>query len=56
MSNSYRLKCLNLIAEGVEIQEQARFLQRQGSSEMQGYYFYKPMSVRDFEKLIENKK
>ena len=56
MSNSYRLKCLNLIAEGVETQEQARFLQSQDSSEMQGYYFYKPMAVRDFEKLIENKK
>jgi EAL domain-containing protein (putative c-di-GMP-specific phosphodiesterase class I) len=44
---------MDLIAEGVEIVEQARFLQSQGCSEMQGYYFYKPMSVENLEKVIE---
>ena len=49
-----RLLGMNLIAEGVETLEQARFLQNLGCSEMQGYYFYKPMSVQSFEKLFEN--
>ena len=51
-----RLLGMNLIAEGVETLEQARFLQNLGCSEMQGYYFYKPMSVQSFEKLFENEK
>ena len=50
-----RLLGMKLIAEGVETVEQARFLHSQGSSEMQGYYFYKPMTVKQFEKLSEEK-
>ena len=46
---------INLIAEGVETAEQASFLQSLGSTEMQGYYFYKPMSVKAFERLLESK-
>ena len=42
---------VNLIAEGVESEDQARFLQSQGCVEMQGYYFYKPMPAQEFEKL-----
>ena len=42
---------MTLIAEGVEKIEQAMFLQKCGCSEMQGYYFYKPMNVGDFDKL-----
>ena len=45
---------MSLIAEGVENVAQARFLQSVGCSEMQGFYFYKPMTVQDFEHLIEN--
>ena len=45
---------INLIAEGVETVEQARFLQSLGCNDMQGYYFYKPMSVGKFETLIRN--
>ena len=55
MINMVRSLGINLIAEGVEKIEQARFLQGLGSTEMQGYYFYKPMSVRDFEKLMKSK-
>lgn len=44
---------MNLIAEGVENITQARFLQSRGCSEMQGFYFFKPMSLQDFENLIE---
>ena len=44
---------MKMIAEGVETNEQAEFLHDQGCSEMQGYYFYKPMPVEEFEKLKE---
>ena len=46
---------VNMIAEGVETKEQADFLLSEGCSQMQGYYFYKPMPVEDFSKLILNK-
>ncbi|MCR5402880.1 MAG: EAL domain-containing protein [Butyrivibrio sp.] len=41
---------MKLIAEGVETKAQADFLEEIGCKEMQGYYFYKPMPVDDFEK------
>ena len=47
---------VNMIAEGVETKEQADFLLSEGCSQMQGYYFYKPMPVEDFSKLILNSK
>lgn len=43
---------MRLIAEGVENAEQASFLQASGCNEMQGFYFYKPMSVEDFESML----
>ena len=46
---------MKMIAEGVETVVQADFLREKGCSEMQGYYFYKPMPVREFEALIEGK-
>ena len=42
---------MELIAEGVESEAQARFLQDAGCALMQGYYFYKPMPVQEFEAL-----
>ena len=42
-----------MISEGVETIEQAYFLKTQGCAEMQGYFFYKPMPVEEFEKLSE---
>ena len=42
---------MRLVAEGVETVEQARFLQSQGCAELQGFYFYKPMPVEEFERL-----
>ena len=44
---------MKMIAEGVETVEQAEFLRDRGCAEMQGYYFYKPMPVEEFEKLSE---
>jgi len=43
---------MDMIAEGVETVKQARFLQERGCSEMQGYYFYKPMPVSELENLM----
>ncbi len=47
---------IELISEGVETVEQAKFLQSKGSFEMQGYYFFKPMPVEEFEKLTVSSK
>jgi len=46
---------LNVIAEGVETQEQFLFLKDNNCHEIQGYYFHKPLSVKDFEMLITEK-
>ena len=48
MINSLGIK---IIAEGVETKEQAEFLKKEGCSEMQGYYFFRPMPVNEFETL-----
>ena len=44
---------MKMIAEGVETIEQADFLKSKGCSEMQGYYFHKPMSLQDYEKVLK---
>jgi len=46
---------LKVIAEGVETIEQFEFMKENGCDEVQGYYFHKPLSVDDFEKLITEK-
>ena len=42
------------IAEGVETHEQLEFLQGQGCSEIQGYFFHRPLSLKDFEMLLRS--
>ena len=42
---------IDLIAEGVETVEQADMLKELGCKDMQGYLFFKPLPVEDFEKL-----
>ena len=44
---------MGIITEGVETEEQASFLLSKGCSEMQGFWFHKPMPVEDFESLFE---
>jgi diguanylate cyclase (GGDEF)-like protein/PAS domain S-box-containing protein len=43
---------LNVIAEGVETEEQQRFLLSQGCENFQGYFFGKPIPINEFEKLL----
>ena len=45
---------MKLIAEGVENEEQMRFLMRNGVDYMQGFLFSKPLSRDDFEANIDN--
>lgn len=49
---------LRVIAEGVETEQQCRFLRENDCDEVQGYYFGRPMSAQDFGKrlMFESKK
>ena len=42
---------LEVVSEGVETKEQADFLLEAGCNIAQGYYFSKPVPVKEFEKL-----
>ena len=42
---------MDVIAEGVETEEQLRILSEMGCNHFQGYYFSKPIPVDEFEKL-----
>ena len=44
------------VSEGVETDEQVEFLREIGCDMIQGYYYYKPMPVKDFEELVKDKK
>ena len=44
---------LSVVAEGVETAGQLRRLQEIGCDYVQGYYFAKPMSCFEFEKLFQ---
>jgi diguanylate cyclase (GGDEF)-like protein len=46
---------LKVIAEGVETQEQADFLQEHGCSEAQGYFYSKPVPFKEITKLLKSK-
>ncbi|DAB29906.1 MAG TPA: hypothetical protein CFH84_06815 [Sulfurimonas sp. UBA12504] len=43
-----------VLAEGVEHEEQLRFLQEKGCSMYQGYYKSKPLPVKEFERLLQD--
>lgn len=45
---------LNVIAEGVENKAQLVFLTRRMCTEIQGFYFYKPMPANEIEALLRN--
>ena len=44
---------VTLVAEGVETKEQCDALKQTGYDVVQGYYFSKPLCVRDFDAFIE---
>lgn len=44
---------LETVAEGIEEEEQVSFLRKSGCSMVQGYFFSKPLSVADFEHLVD---
>ena len=46
------LLSLEVIAEGVETESQLNFLQQNGCSQIQGYYFSKPLQPNDFLQLM----
>lgn len=41
------------VAEGVEQEGQVEFLKEVGCDLIQGYYFYKPMCIKDFESVLD---
>ena len=43
-----------MIIEGVENEKNVEFLLSMGCKYAQGYYFYKPMSIKDFEAVISD--
>ena len=43
---------IETVAEGVETEEQKEFLSREGCQMMQGYYFSRPLAVREFEEEL----
>ena len=45
---------LSVIAEGVETEEQLKYLQKYDCDEIQGYYYSKPIPAEDFEKKFIN--
>jgi diguanylate cyclase (GGDEF)-like protein/PAS domain S-box-containing protein len=44
---------MQTIAEGVETVEQLNYLQEQGCDEVQGYYYSKPLSSKEFELFVK---
>ncbi len=47
---------MDLVAEGVETESEARKMTALGCSELQGYYFAKPLSVEDLDCYLESHK
>ena len=54
--NMAKSMTIPVIVEGVETPEQINFLSDLGCRYMQGYYFYRPMPVEEFENLIRDGK
>ena len=51
--NMAKTLALPTIVEGVETKDQSEMLMEQGCELAQGYYYYRPMPVDEFEKLVK---
>lgn len=51
--NMSRKMKLSVIAEGVETEEQIQVIKNIGLNYVQGFYYYKPMSVEEYEKMMK---
>ncbi len=47
---------MQTVAEGVETEEQYRFLKDRNCRKIQGYYFYKPMPIEELRKALQKRK
>ena len=45
---------LKIVSEGIETEEQVDYLLEEECDIAQGYFYYKPMTMDEFGKLIEN--
>ena len=52
--NMAKLIAIPTIVEGVETQQQKEFLENMGCRYVQGYFFYRPMPITQFEELLSN--
>jgi EAL domain-containing protein (putative c-di-GMP-specific phosphodiesterase class I) len=43
---------IDVVAEGVETEEQLELLMAEGCTEMQGYYFSRAAPIENFEKIL----
>jgi diguanylate cyclase (GGDEF)-like protein/PAS domain S-box-containing protein len=46
---------LEVLAEGVETEQQLNFLKKQHCGEIQGFYFSKPLSIKEMESVLSDK-
>jgi EAL domain-containing protein (putative c-di-GMP-specific phosphodiesterase class I) len=55
-SHSHTILRLEVIAEGVENEEQLAYLREYGCDRVQGYYFSEPLPAEDFSELLKREK
>lgn len=53
--NMARILRIPIIVEGVETEREIKSITGMGCRYVQGFYYYKPMSIEDFETLLEEK-
>ena len=54
--NMARMMGLPIIVEGVETEKQENFLRNMGCRYTQGYYYYKPLPIEQFEELLADER
>lgn len=49
-----KIKGIKVLAEGIETKEYAEFVEAEGCDYIQGFYYYRPMPLAEFEKLLDS--